>query len=630
MASESQPLPELVRDSRLETESFKNRRTIHFYHDTPTTTRREVWQREEKPIGRGHFAEVWLERCVEAGSVRAVKVIRLNPDSDENFKVDVSDFARELETLAKFSRRKYWRCFVQSYGWFQCDEDQLCVALEYMHFGDLRSYLSTRGGRIAETDVQQIAGQLLDGLKCMHEENFTHRDLKPANVLIKGCPPDESWWVVLSDFGLSKRIASFQTGSSGLPGTMGYMAPEIFFGRKGDPINYKAADIWSLGEILFRMLTGQPTFPDIRVWCRYYDRQCDFPVGELKKSSPDVTALIMDLMAADPACRSDAGTALSHPWMSKQPISDPTPQPSLTDIPDALRKATEEYVRQIKRGPHTSFKALEILLTRLNLSAGEYLRNPMSLLGFRAERVHDIVSEPWRGTWDSGVGRDAEFCIAVTHALATQYPGIYSWCYYDLGRHRLARCTRTGTVIDSQMLPTIIDNTKMLEGDHRFPIDSYAFVHLQGRAERSQDDLLPISPEFALGRSLEEVVRNAVAVCAFRSIPDTVSIMQRDEVPEALYFGSLRWRLAKRRIELAPDIGRRDEVSTITFGDGTPETNRECAISLVTFIRRCGLESQWKQGGIDKFNQKLWLAAVMEWGYPIWKPWSTQTEGSSS
>ncbi|KAM7195841.1 Protein kinase-like domain containing protein [Rhypophila sp. PSN 637] len=254
MSSGSKPLPELVRDSDLETKFDSGRRTIHFFHDTPTTTRQEVWQREKKPIDRGAFGEVWLEKCVEGQetrepSVRAVKVMRLIRHGE--VRLEVSDYARELETLAKFSRRK-------SYGWFQ-GTDKLCVALEYLPLGDLRSYLAARGpgGRLPEAEVQQIAYQLLDGLRCMHQEDFTHRDLKPDNILIVAQPPSGSWWVILSDFGLSKRIASFQTGSSGLPGTDGFMAPELFFSGEGPSTNCKAVDIWSVGEILFRMITGQ-------------------------------------------------------------------------------------------------------------------------------------------------------------------------------------------------------------------------------------------------------------------------------------------------------------------------------------------------------------------------------------
>ncbi|KAK4209361.1 hypothetical protein QBC37DRAFT_450559 [Rhypophila decipiens] len=65
MSSGPKPLPELVRDSELETKFDSGRRTIHFFHDTPTTTRQEVWQREKKPIGRGAFGEVWLEKPEE-------------------------------------------------------------------------------------------------------------------------------------------------------------------------------------------------------------------------------------------------------------------------------------------------------------------------------------------------------------------------------------------------------------------------------------------------------------------------------------------------------------------------------------------------------------------------------------
>ncbi|KAK4209366.1 hypothetical protein QBC37DRAFT_294714 [Rhypophila decipiens] len=85
-----------------------------------------------------------------------------------------------------------------------------------------------------------------------------------------------------------------------------------------------------------------------------------------------------------------------------------------------------------------------------------------------------------------------------------------------------------------------------------------------------------------------------------------------------MYHGSIRWRTQKRRIEPIPNLSRADEFGAITFGDGTPETHRECATNIVTFVRHCGAESQWKEGGIDQFNRELWKAAVKAWGLPVW------------
>lgn len=85
----------------------------------------------------------------------------------------------KLKLIPTPRTEQFSRCFVRFYGWYH-GRDVLCVGLEYLPLGDLRGYLSTKGGRVPQTEAQQIVSQLLDGLRFMHEEGFTHRDLKPA------------------------------------------------------------------------------------------------------------------------------------------------------------------------------------------------------------------------------------------------------------------------------------------------------------------------------------------------------------------------------------------------------------------------------------------------------------------
>lgn len=109
LSKQPKPLPELVRDSQLETRFASKGQIVHIFRDTPTTAREEVWKRGKKPIGRGAFGEVWLEKCIkgqEPGGpeTRAVKVLRLIPQGE--IRLEVSDYSRELEALVKFSQRK--------------------------------------------------------------------------------------------------------------------------------------------------------------------------------------------------------------------------------------------------------------------------------------------------------------------------------------------------------------------------------------------------------------------------------------------------------------------------------------------------------------------------------------------
>lgn len=174
-------LPELVRDSLLET-ILNAESTIHIYHDRPgrrSVPRRETWRRE-RVLGSGGNGVVWLERRLPDGGsgpsaspYRAVKQITSKKPSS------LLELCKsELEALAKFSTRRYARCFVQSFGWYE-GADTLSIAMEYCPNGDLQNYMSQHV-KLPEADAQEIISQVVEGLRFMHEEGFAHRDLKPG------------------------------------------------------------------------------------------------------------------------------------------------------------------------------------------------------------------------------------------------------------------------------------------------------------------------------------------------------------------------------------------------------------------------------------------------------------------
>ena len=108
MQSTMPAIPDLVRDSKLETYYEKNNNhTVHRYLETSSNRRRisreEYWKRE-RDLGHGSFGRVWLEKCATGrseGQLRAVKMVRKIPNSSS-----IVDFHRELEAVAKFSNAR--------------------------------------------------------------------------------------------------------------------------------------------------------------------------------------------------------------------------------------------------------------------------------------------------------------------------------------------------------------------------------------------------------------------------------------------------------------------------------------------------------------------------------------------
>ncbi|PVH91449.1 kinase-like protein, partial [Periconia macrospinosa] len=314
-------IPDLVRDSELQTE-FRGAATIHSFLGIDDTGAR-FWRKEQwewdLSLGRGGFGNVNLQRCV-VGSInrenglRAVKVIEKSVGPSQSL-----NYNRELEAIAKFSHDRYRRWFVKSYGWFQ-DPHSIFMTMEYCQYGDLQRFLRGQG-RISTEEVQQLAFQMAEGLDQMHQNDFAHRDLKPGNILIKSMPPDQKWWIVLADFGISKRADENNGAISTIKGTSAFMAPELL-GILEDQkprimADFKAADMWALGEMLFLMLTGESTFQDPMDLMRYCFGQRVFPSHRLPSTVTDHGhEIVGGLMAIAPHSRFTTTQCIQHPWVA--------------------------------------------------------------------------------------------------------------------------------------------------------------------------------------------------------------------------------------------------------------------------------------------------------------------------
>ncbi|KAK7223171.1 hypothetical protein V2G26_011174 [Clonostachys chloroleuca] len=169
--SSSRTIPDLVRDSKLETDFAPNGQVVrHVSYATNPRMRRhrvrkeEIWERQSE-LGSGAFGRVWLEKCAtgdDIGKLRAVKEITKLQRQSRSSEID---YNRELEAIAKFSHKKYVHCFVQSFGWYE-SEEAIFIAMEYLEHGDLQSHLDRP---FPEDEVRDIVFQLLEGLSFMHE-----------------------------------------------------------------------------------------------------------------------------------------------------------------------------------------------------------------------------------------------------------------------------------------------------------------------------------------------------------------------------------------------------------------------------------------------------------------------------
>lgn len=181
--------------------------------------------------------------------------------------------------------------------------------LDLMEGGELFDEI-VRQKQLTEKDAKLTAKQILDGVKWMHSRRILHRDLKPENLLLQYKHSLKS--VKIADFGLSIKIEEGKYESA-MKGTPFYMPPEIPSKRNNDEVRYDLKfDIWSLGVILYILLSGGMPFTE---------SERDDPTIDIFDDHSDVWEqcsmaknLISNMMKFDPKERFDVIKCLNDPW----------------------------------------------------------------------------------------------------------------------------------------------------------------------------------------------------------------------------------------------------------------------------------------------------------------------------
>ncbi|HEV2194504.1 MAG TPA: serine/threonine-protein kinase [Candidatus Acidoferrum sp.] len=191
--------------------------------------------------GRGGMGEVFRAEDLTLGQIVAMKFLpeRLSEDA-----AALSRFHAEVRNARQVSHPNVCRVFDIGEA-----EGTLFLTMEYVDGEDLASVVR-RIGRLSPDKATEIARQICAGLAAAHERGVIHRDLKPANVMLDGAGK-----IRITDFGLAGLAASMQ-GEDARAGTPAYMAPEQLAGKE---VTTKS-DIYSLGLILYEILTGKRAF----------------------------------------------------------------------------------------------------------------------------------------------------------------------------------------------------------------------------------------------------------------------------------------------------------------------------------------------------------------------------------
>ena len=237
-------------------------------------------------LAGGSVSQLYLAESEKAGTLIVIKVtpsVRDESGVDQSFE----RFLQEYEIARRLHHSNIVRCHELGVA-----DDHAYLVMEYFPDGDLRRRL--RAGITAE-DALSIAMQIARALQALHGAGTLHRDLKPGNVLMRGQSR-----VALTDFGLAKHLEiDLEMTDPGLIfGTPHYMSPEQGHGQDVD----ERTDIYSLGIILYEMLTGEKPYTDCNPMAIIYKHR-NAPVPRLAPALAPLQEVIDRLLAKLPAER---------------------------------------------------------------------------------------------------------------------------------------------------------------------------------------------------------------------------------------------------------------------------------------------------------------------------------------
>lgn len=193
------------------------------------------------------------------------------------------------------------------------NSDYIFIIMELLTGGDLEDYFLKQKFRFKEAQAVSIMYQLAAGIKYLHDYGVLHRDLKPENIMI--ADKSEEFTVKIMDFGLSKIIGPQEKVADSF-GTLAFVAPEVLVRQ---PYN-KQIDIWSLGVILYYMLSGMLPFDDENdneevIAKMTVFTEVQFPHKPWSKRSNEVINLIKRCLIKNPEKRIKIEDFLNHKWI---------------------------------------------------------------------------------------------------------------------------------------------------------------------------------------------------------------------------------------------------------------------------------------------------------------------------
>ncbi len=279
------------------TEVYEQIRAGDLSFAAPPTQGVRGFELKEK-IGEGAYGAIHRAIQPAVGREVAVKVIRRKYADDPEF---IRRFEAEAQTVARLEHPyivplyDYWREPAGAY-----------LVMRLLRGGNLLTSLESGPWDVEPT--LKMLDQITSALAAAHRQGVIHRDIKPANILFDGAGN-----AYLSDFGIAKQMAGDLqlTAVGGILGTPDYISPEQL---RDEPVS-PPSDLYSLGAVLYEVLTGERPFPNVPV-AMLIQKQLEEPIPPVSASRPDlprqIDAVIQRATAKRPSDRFSDALALAE------------------------------------------------------------------------------------------------------------------------------------------------------------------------------------------------------------------------------------------------------------------------------------------------------------------------------
>ncbi len=294
--------------------------------------------RLERPLAKGGMGAVWVARHVQLDVLVAVKF--MDPDTAASDEARMR-FDREAKASAQLKSPHVVQ--VHDYG---IEDTTPYIVMELLDGEDLSARLK-REGRLSLAATSALLGQLGKGLRRAHEAGVVHRDLKPGNIFLQR--QDDDVVVKILDFGIAKSIVAGSapvgdaTKTGSIMGSPHYMSPEQF--RDSKSIDHRT-DLWAVGVILFRCLTGVLPFPGsdfTELILAIFSEPMPIPSTIAPDLGPEVDRFFERALARDLNQRFQSVRELVDAFMGLEGARPPgaargDPRGSLPSLPDSMRE----------------------------------------------------------------------------------------------------------------------------------------------------------------------------------------------------------------------------------------------------------------------------------------------------